>query len=72
MKAASEWHRPQTWTTCWRDGLPMKPLRGSIASMPASRLSPPWQSTQPKPFALWMSASKLLAGAASRSSPVSR
>ncbi len=72
MKPASEWHRPQTWVICGREILPMKPLRGSMASMPVARLSPPWQSTQPKPFALWMSPSKFLAGAASRSSPVSR
>ena len=34
MKPASEWHRPQTWVICGREILPMKPLRGSIASMP--------------------------------------
>src|SRR6202162_5838850 len=72
MKAASAWHRPQNCTICWREGLPTNPLAGSMASMPAALASPPWHATHPKPFALWMSPSNALAGAAKRSSPVSR
>jgi hypothetical protein len=50
MNSASEWHLPQTAGIFWRAGTPMNPLAGSIAFMPASRGSPPWQSADVNPL----------------------
>src|SRR5215470_14110324 len=47
----------------------MYPLERSIASKPIFVPSPPWQATQPKPFAAWMSVLYASAGLVKLSTP---
>src|SRR5262245_22622134 len=69
MKRASAWQWPQTCMICSPLGLPIKPLAGSIAVIPGSLASPPWQATQPKPRFEWISDGNSFTGFPSRSSP---
>ena len=56
MKLGSLWQLAQNFGMAARAGLPLKPLALLMATLGSSLVrSPPWQSAQLRPWAIWMS-----------------